>query len=63
MKLEFDPAADAAYLEIAAGEVDKSEEIKPGVILDYDSAGNLLGIEVLAVSKRATTPQSWRKAA
>lgn len=53
MKLEFDPAADAAYFEIAPGEVADTREIEPGIIGDYDSEGHLLGIEVLSVSKRS----------
>ena len=51
MKLEFDPIADALYLEISDADVEKSEEIKHGVILDYDAAGNIVGVEVLSVSK------------
>jgi len=56
MKLEFDPAADAVYLEIADGAVESSEEIKPGVIIDYDAQGNVVGVEVLYVSKRQHEP-------
>ena len=56
MKLEFDPVADAAYLEIADSEVDSSQEIKPGVIIDYDAQGNVVGVEVLHVSERAHEP-------
>lgn len=54
MKLEFDPIADALYLEISDNPVEKSEEIKPGIILDYDAEGNIVGVEVLSVSKRST---------
>lgn len=53
MKLEFDPIADALYLELSDHDVEKSEEIKPGVILDYDANGNVIGLEVLSVSKRS----------
>ncbi|MBZ0092402.1 MAG: DUF2283 domain-containing protein [Sulfuricellaceae bacterium] len=56
MKIEFDPIADALYLELASGEVEKTEEIKPGVIMDYDGDGNVIGVEVLYVSKRANQP-------
>ena len=61
MKLEFDPVADALYLEIADGDVESSQEIKPGVILDYDAQGDIVGVEVLGVSKRTHEP--IRKAA
>ena len=56
MRIEFDQLADALYVQLAEGEVDKTEEIKPGMILDYDANGNVLGVEVLYVSKRAETP-------
>ena len=38
------------------GEIEKSEEIKPGMILDYDTNGNVLGLELLHVGKRAELP-------
>jgi len=55
MKLEFDPSADAVYLEISDSEVETSREIEPGIIADYDAGGHIVGIEVLSVSKRSGT--------
>jgi uncharacterized protein YuzE len=63
MKLEFDPQADAAYLEIAAGEVEHSEQITPGVIVDFDAQGDVVGIEILSVSKRGLHKAPLREAA
>jgi uncharacterized protein YuzE len=63
MKLEFDPIADALYLEISDNDVEKSEEIKPGVILDYDATGNIVGVEVLSVSKRSKDSSPMKIAA
>jgi len=56
MKLEFDPQADAVYLELTDAEAEKSDEIQPGVILDYDAEGQIVGIEVLYISKRNQLP-------
>lgn len=56
MKLEFDPEADAVYLEISDADVERSEQIKPGVVIDFDSDGNVVGIEVLYVGKRTRAP-------
>lgn len=56
MKIEFDPIADAVYLELSDGEIEKTEEIKPGVNMDYDVDGNIVGVEVLYISKRANQP-------
>jgi uncharacterized protein YuzE len=61
MRIEFDQAADALYVQLTEGEVEKTEEIKPGMILDYDASGNVLGVEILYVSKRVELPM--RKAA
>ncbi|KAA6184207.1 DUF2283 domain-containing protein [Thiohalocapsa marina] len=56
MKLECDPAADAAYFEISPAEVASTREIEPGILGDYDAAGHLVGVEVLSVSKRTKLP-------
>jgi uncharacterized protein YuzE len=62
MKLEFDPAADAAYFEISPAEVETTQEIEPGIMADYDAEGHLVGIEILSVSKRAR-PRSLEQVA
>lgn len=56
MKFEFDPQADAVYLELVDAEVENSSEIQPGIIMDYDAEGRIVGIEVLYVSKRTQLP-------
>jgi len=61
MKIEFDQEADALYIELASGDIEKTEEIKPGLNLDYDINGNVLGVEMLYISKRAN--QSFSQAA
>jgi uncharacterized protein YuzE len=63
MKLEFDPIADAAYLEIQAGDVVTSREIEAGIVADFDEQGRIVGIEILHVSKRSTTPVPLKDAA
>ncbi len=49
MNVKYDRDVDALYIELAAGSADHSEEVKPGIVLDFDSDGKLLGIEVLDV--------------
>ncbi len=56
MKFEFDPQADAVYLELTDAEIEESREIQSGIIVDYDSEGQIVGIEVLYVSKRTKWP-------
>lgn len=50
----YDPDADAAYVRLApeAIAVVATREVAPGVILDLDAAGRLVGIEVLNVTTR-----------
>lgn len=56
MKIEYDQHADAMYIRLRAGTVVKSEEIRPGVVFDYDVEGKLLGIEMLDMSERTDNP-------
>ena len=50
----YDPEADAAYVRLAPEEIAVAEtrEVAPGIILDLDMAGRLVGIEVLNVRAR-----------
>jgi len=54
MKFEYDPEADAAYLQIAEGKVHETIEITDGIIVDIDAEGHPLGIEVLSVIARGS---------
>jgi uncharacterized protein YuzE len=52
MKVTIDPGADTLYMRLTDIRIHDSEEVKPGVILDYDEQNNLVGIEILRVSER-----------
>ena len=52
MKVTVDKEADALYMRLSDTRIHDSEEVKPGVILDYDDKNNLIGIEILRVSER-----------
>ena len=52
MKLTIDREADALYLNLDETPAAESEEISPGVILDYNAEGKVVGIEMLHLSKR-----------
>jgi len=54
MKVIIDPEADALYMRLSDTRIHDSEEVKPGVILDYDEKNNLIGIEILRVSERVS---------
>ncbi len=57
MRVEYDPQADAMYIRLREGEVADSDEIRDGVVLDFDAAGQILGIELLSASRRTDNPQ------
>lgn len=52
MKLSYDPAVDAVYLRLAPNRIVESEEVRPGVVLDFDEAGEVVGVEILHVRRR-----------
>ena len=52
MRLKVDHKNDALYFRLDESAIVESEEIRPGVILDYDAKGNVVGIEMLCLSKR-----------
>lgn len=57
MKIEYDQQADAMYIRLRAGSVAESDEVRPGVVLDFDAEGQVLGIEMLDVSKLTDNPR------
>ena len=60
MKLTIDRDADALYLDLDEAPAAESEEISPGVILDYNAAGKVVGIEMLYLSKRVSPEKLGR---
>lgn len=60
MKLTIDRKADALYLDLDEAPAADSEEISPGVILDYNAEGKVVGIEMLYLSKRVTAEKLGR---
>ena len=60
MKATYDPKTDTLTLELKSGPVAESDEAKPGVILDYDKDGNLVGLEVLDASKRVADTRTMQ---
>ena len=52
MKLKIDNENDALYLRLDDSAIIDSEEVHPGVILDFDKDGKVVGIEILALSTR-----------
>ena len=60
MKATYDTKTDTLTLELKPGPVAESDEDKPGVIIDYDADGNLVGIEGLDASKRVAEARTMQ---
>jgi uncharacterized protein YuzE len=58
MKVTYDAEVDALSLILHDAPVEESDEVRPGVILDYDVAGNVVGLEILNASKRVDNPKA-----
>ena len=52
MIITFDREADAVYIELSSGEFASNKKLDKNTIIDLDEKGNILGIELLNVSKR-----------
>jgi len=57
MKLKIDKEADALYFRLDEAAVVESEEVQPGVILDFDKENRVIGIEILDISSRVSLEQ------
>ena len=47
MKSHYDPEADALYVRFSDGRIEESEEVAPGIILDFDDQHRIIDLEVL----------------
>jgi len=52
MRLHVDKEADALYLRLDDSKIIESEEVSPGVVLDFNERNQVVGIEMLNLSKR-----------
>jgi len=54
-KLRYDREADDAHLHLSDAVPDESEEVAPGIILDFEAEGHIVGIEILRASTQLAT--------
>jgi uncharacterized protein YuzE len=52
MKLHYDEKSDALYLRLDDSEIVESQEVEPGVVIDFNSENQVVGLEILRVKKR-----------
>ncbi len=58
MKVTYDAEVDVLRIVLSSATVQESDEDKPGVILDYDEHGRIVGVEILDASKQVENPRS-----
>lgn len=58
MKVTYDAETDVLRILFKSAPIDESDEEKPGVIIDYDTNGDIVGIEVLDASERVENPRA-----
>ncbi len=57
MKIKCDKGVDALFISFTEKKIVETSENKPGdIILDYDAAGSIVGIEVLNASQKIDNP-------
>jgi uncharacterized protein YuzE len=56
MKVDYDRATDSLTVVFIDAPVEESDEIRPGVILDFDAEGRIVGMEILDASQRTDNP-------
>ena len=54
MKLNVDKEADALYLRLDDSPIVEPEEVSPGVVLDYNESNEVVGVEMLHLSRRSS---------
>jgi uncharacterized protein YuzE len=54
MRLKVDKASDALYFRLDESTIANSEEVRPGVILDFNERGQVVGVEFLGILARMT---------
>ncbi len=55
MNVHFDEEADAIYLRLDDSRIVESEEVQPGIVLDFNDNNQVVGIEILRVKERVPT--------
>jgi uncharacterized protein YuzE len=51
MIFQYHADTDMLYLQLTAGVSTESEEVTPGIVLDFDASGRVIGIEIEDASK------------
>lgn len=56
MKVKYDREVDILYIRLTDSQIEESDEDRPGMVIDYDANGLIVGIEIMNASKRIPHP-------
>lgn len=52
MRIRVDKESDALYLRISEDKIVESEEVAPGILIDYGENGKILGLEIIGLKEK-----------
>ena len=52
MKISYYPDTDSLYIDLSDRPSNESREVSPGVVIDYDTEGNIVGIDIDQASRK-----------
>ncbi|MEQ6341939.1 MAG: DUF2283 domain-containing protein [Gammaproteobacteria bacterium] len=52
MRVHFDEKADAIYMRLDESKIVESQEVQPGIVLDFNEHNQVVGIEILRAKDR-----------
>jgi uncharacterized protein YuzE len=58
MRITYDTEVDVLRILFSNTAIEESDEERPGIILDFDKSGNIVGMEILDASKRMENPRA-----
>ncbi|MFQ6027859.1 MAG: DUF2283 domain-containing protein [Dehalococcoidia bacterium] len=58
MKVTYDAETDTLTIRLKEVHISESDELQEGMIADFDTKGNIVGLEILGASVRVTEPQT-----
>lgn len=63
MKTHYDSEANALYLRFADAPVSESEEVRPGIVFDFDADGRIVAVEILDATEHLASGADLTKLA
>ena len=58
MKLVYDPDRDILQISFNQTTIEETAQLAPGIILDYDEDGKVIGFEIRRASQRVDNPSA-----